>query len=89
MFNPAVGNYDVDDLRQSGNAAVIFPYEYYVGFLQREDVMAKIGAEAVYAECPNGPYDLFVKTGDVGFWSFFEWCVMRVFGRTRGTSFRL
>ena len=67
MFNPAVGNYDVDDLRQSGNAAVIFPYEYYVGFLQREDVMAKIGAEAVYAECPNGPYDLFVKTGDVCF----------------------
>lgn len=63
VFIPAVGDRDVDDLRQ--NSSALFPPEYYVNYLSLPEVVSKIGAEAAYQECPNAPYDLFVKTGDV------------------------
>lgn len=60
---PAIGSYDAYDLRQNSTAA--FPPEYYVTYLQSPIVMAKIGANATYQECPDAPYNLFVPTGDV------------------------
>ena len=63
VFSPAVGNRDADDLRQ--NSSALFPPEYYVDYLGNPEVMNKIGAESTYQECPDAPYELFVKTGDV------------------------
>ena len=63
VFIPAIGNRDANDLRQ--NASASFPPEYYVNFLSNPEVMSAIGAETTYQECPDGPYELFVKTGDV------------------------
>lgn len=63
VFIPAVGNRDSDDLRQ--NFSALFPPEYYLNYLSIPEVMSNIGAETTYQECPNAPYDLFVKTGDV------------------------
>ncbi|KAG2158088.1 Alpha/Beta hydrolase protein [Suillus bovinus] len=63
VFIPAAGDYDPDDIRQ--NSSALFPPEYYVYYLRREDVMKKIGAQVKYEECPDAPYDKFVKTGDI------------------------
>ncbi|KAG1872904.1 Alpha/Beta hydrolase protein [Suillus subalutaceus] len=62
VFTPAVGNYDSYDIRQ--NSSSLFPPEYYVYYLQREDVMKKIGAHVKYEECSDPPYEPFVNTGD-------------------------
>ncbi|KAG1859207.1 Alpha/Beta hydrolase protein [Suillus subluteus] len=62
VFTPAVGNYDSYDIRQ--NSPALFPPEYYVYYLQREDVMKKIGAHVKYEECSDPPYEQFVNTGD-------------------------
>ncbi|TFK52792.1 alpha/beta-hydrolase [Heliocybe sulcata] len=62
VFVPAVGDRDSDDLRQ--NASALFPPEYYVNYLSLPSVMAAIGAEANYSECPDAPYELFTRTGD-------------------------
>ncbi|KAG2123140.1 Alpha/Beta hydrolase protein [Suillus cothurnatus] len=59
---PAIGNYDSYDLRQ--NSSALFPPEYYVDYLLRKDVMEKIGAYVKYEECPDPPYEKFIKTGD-------------------------
>ena len=63
MQTPAIGNYDPYDLRQNSTGA--FPPEYYVTYLQSPTVMAKIGANATYQECPDAPYNQFLLTGDV------------------------
>ena len=63
VFVPAVGDRDSDDLRQ--NASALFPPEYYVNFLQLASIKEKIGATSHYSECPDAPYDLFERTGDV------------------------
>jgi hypothetical protein len=63
VFTPAVGDYDSYDIRQ--NSSALFPPEYYMYYLRKEDVMKKIGAQVKYEECPNAPYEQFVKTGDV------------------------
>ena len=60
---PAVGNHDINDLRQ--NASALFPPEYYVDYLVRADVRKAIGAETEYGECPDAPYIPFSRTGDV------------------------
>ena len=65
MFLPAVGDRDANDLRQ--NSSALFPPEYYVDFLHQADIQKKIGAETLYLECPDAPYNLFVNTGDVRF----------------------
>ena len=65
LFVPAVGDRDSDDLRQ--NSSALFPSESYIDFLQQADIQKKIGAEVQYAECPDAPFELFVKTGDVRF----------------------
>ena len=65
VFNPAVGDRDADDLTQDSSA--LFPSESYVDFLLQADIQNKIGAEVQYQECPDVPFNLFVKTGDVRF----------------------
>ncbi|KAJ3569949.1 hypothetical protein NP233_g4713 [Leucocoprinus birnbaumii] len=62
VFIPAVGNRDSDDLRQ--NSSALFPPEFYVDFLNRADTRQKIGAEVRYQECPDAPFEKFVRTGD-------------------------
>jgi hypothetical protein len=63
VFIPAVGDRDSDDLRQ--NSSALFPPEFYVRFLNDPTIRAKIGAEVSYSECPNAPFVLFERTGDV------------------------
>ncbi|KAG2040689.1 Alpha/Beta hydrolase protein [Suillus americanus] len=62
VFTPAAVNYDSFDIRQ--NSSALFPPEYYVHYLGREDIMKKIGAHVKYEECSDPPYEKFVKTGD-------------------------
>ncbi|GLB39568.1 putative serine carboxypeptidase [Lyophyllum shimeji] len=62
VFVPAVGDRDSYDLRQ--NSSALFPPEYYVDFLTQPSIQQKIGAEVTYGECPDPPYELFVRTGD-------------------------
>jgi hypothetical protein len=63
VYVPAVGDRDPNDLRQ--NSSALFPPEYYVNYLSIPEVVSKIGAETTYEECPDAPYELFLKTGDV------------------------
>lgn len=63
VYVTAVGNRDPDDLRQ--NASALFPPEYYMNYLSIPEVMSEIGAETTYQECPDPPYSLFTRTGDV------------------------
>jgi carboxypeptidase C (cathepsin A) len=62
VYVPAVGDRDPNDLRQ--NSSALFPPEYYVNYLSIPEVVSKIGAETTYEECPDAPYELFLKTGD-------------------------
>ncbi|KAN0094566.1 Alpha/Beta hydrolase fold [Tylopilus felleus] len=62
VSGPAFGNLDPYDLRQ--NSSALFPPEYYVNYLSLPEVVSAIGAEPVYQECPDAPFELFVKTGD-------------------------
>ncbi|KAK2465009.1 hypothetical protein APHAL10511_003085 [Amanita phalloides] len=62
MFDPGVGDRDSYDLRQ--NASALFPFEYYLNYLANTTIVKKIGAKSTYGECPDPPYELFVKTGD-------------------------
>ncbi|KAG1898067.1 Alpha/Beta hydrolase protein [Suillus fuscotomentosus] len=62
VFTPAAGDYDSYDIRQ--NSSALFPPEYYVHYLRKQDIMKKIGAQVKYEECPDAPYEKFVKTGD-------------------------
>ena len=63
VFIPAVGDRDSDDLRQ--NSSALFPPEYYLNLLADPDIKKRIGATSDYGECPDPPFELFVKTGDV------------------------
>ena len=65
MLVPAVGDRDIDDLRQSADAPDPFPPEYYLSFLQNATIMQRIGAESPYEECGDAPDRLFGRTGDV------------------------
>ena len=62
---PAIGDRDANDLRQ--NSSALFPSESYVDLLQRADIQKKIGAEVLYQQCPDAPFNLFGETGDVRF----------------------
>jgi hypothetical protein len=66
IFIPAVGDLDLNDLRQ--NSSALFPPEFYVDFLQQAFIQRKIGAEVQYQECPDAPFELFDNTGDVRFY---------------------
>jgi hypothetical protein len=63
VFVPAVGDRDSDDLRQ--NSSALFPPEFYLQLLANETVKQLIGAESTYSECPDAPFELFERTGDV------------------------
>jgi hypothetical protein len=41
-----------------------FPPETYVSYLQESSIQTKIGAQQLYQECPDAPYEKFVSTGD-------------------------
>ncbi|KAF8810683.1 putative carboxypeptidase S1, partial [Phlegmacium glaucopus] len=56
------GNLDADDLRQ--NSSALFPPEFYVNYLHEASIKKRIGAEVQYKECPDAPFEQFVKTGD-------------------------
>ncbi|KAN0139051.1 putative carboxypeptidase S1 [Lactarius tabidus] len=56
------GNFDVYDLRAPANDP--FPPETYVSYLQESSIQTKIGAQQLYQECPDAPYEKFVSTGD-------------------------
>ncbi|KZS95849.1 alpha/beta-hydrolase [Sistotremastrum niveocremeum HHB9708] len=62
IFVPAVGDRDSDDLRAPSNDP--FPSEAYVTFLRNKTVVAAIGAQGKYRECPDAPFELFENTGD-------------------------
>lgn len=62
-FEPIIGNRDDDDLRQTAPGS--FPPEFYLNLLKDPAVKAKIGATSTYGECPDAPFELFSKTGDV------------------------
>ncbi|KAJ7291483.1 alpha/beta-hydrolase [Mycena rebaudengoi] len=64
LFFAAVGDFDPNDLRQQKNAAVLVPPEYYVNYLSLPEVKRRIGAESDFQECPDGPFDMFARTGD-------------------------
>ncbi|KIM60463.1 hypothetical protein SCLCIDRAFT_1216729 [Scleroderma citrinum Foug A] len=64
VATPATGDRDPYDLRQ--NSSELFPPEYYANYLNRTDVMSKIGAEAEYQECADDPFTLMLNTGDQG-----------------------
>ena len=61
---PAVGDRDIDDLRQSDDSPNPFPPEFYVDFLRNTTIMKKIGAEVRYSECSDPVDDQFSRTGD-------------------------
>ena len=63
MTKLAVGNRDINDLRQ--NSSGLFPPEYYLKLLANTTIMAKIGAESAYGECSDPPNNMFEKTADV------------------------
>ena len=63
VFSPAVGDRDSDDLRQ--NSSALFPPNFFETLLRSSDIKAAIGANATYRSCPNAPFNLFTKTGDV------------------------
>ena len=88
VYVPAVGDRDPYDLRQ--NSSALFPPEYYLNYLSIPEVMSKIGAETTYQECPNAPYELFLKTGDVCRLALDAWRCIQVYvcsiGRTNMAS---
>ncbi len=55
-------DFDVYDLRAPSQDP--FPPETYVSYLQDATIQSKIGAQQIYQECPNAPYNKFVSTGD-------------------------
>ena len=61
---PAVGDRDIDDLRQSADSPNPFPPEFYVDFLRNKTIMQQIGAQVRYSECSDPVGNQFGRTGD-------------------------
>lgn len=55
-------DFDVYDIRQPSDA--VDPPETYVDYLQSAAVVAAIGAQTTYGECPTAPYTKIVASGD-------------------------
>ncbi|KAL1715735.1 Alpha/Beta hydrolase protein [Schizophyllum commune] len=60
----AVGDRDINDLRQNSSTENPFPPPYYGEFLTQDHVLSAIGAESTYTECSDPVYYEFSKTGD-------------------------
>ncbi|KAF9262605.1 alpha/beta-hydrolase [Marasmius fiardii PR-910] len=61
---PAVGDRDVNDLRQKDDSPNPFPPPFYLNFLGNETIKQRIGAESNYSECSNTVGQRFGLTGD-------------------------
>ncbi|TDZ60880.1 Carboxypeptidase S1 [Colletotrichum trifolii] len=57
----AVKTFNVYDVRAKDDK---FPPNTYLQYLQKPETIKAIGAKSSYNECPQGPYDKFVATGD-------------------------
>lgn len=55
-------DFDVYDIRASSDDS--FPPATYSTYLQSSAVMKAIGAQSTYGECPSGPYNKFISSGD-------------------------
>ncbi|KAL0569910.1 hypothetical protein V5O48_012056 [Marasmius crinis-equi] len=61
---PAVGDRDINDLRQNASSPNPFPPEFYLDFLDNPEIKQRIGAESNYSECSNRVGNNFGRTGD-------------------------
>lgn len=52
------------DVLEPSSAQTTDPPETYVAYLSNKTVVAAIGAQSTYAECPIGPYVKMYGTGD-------------------------
>jgi hypothetical protein len=57
-----MADFDVYDIRAPSNDP--FPPSTYSSYLSSSAVMKAIGAQSTYGECPEGPYDKFIQSGD-------------------------
>ncbi|CAN8097836.1 unnamed protein product [Discula destructiva] len=57
-------DFNVYDVLEPASAAYTDPPETYATYLANETIMAAIGAQSTYAECPTGPYTKIVASGD-------------------------
>jgi len=55
-------DFDVYDLRAPSQDP--FPPNTYISYLQNAAIQSQIGAQTVYQECSDAPYEKFVNTGD-------------------------
>lgn len=58
----SLADFDVYDIRAPSKDP--FPPETYLTYLQTPAVMAAIGAQTTYGECPEAPYNKFIASGD-------------------------
>ena len=63
IFVPVMGDHDNNNLCQ--NVSTAFSPGFYIDFLGWVNVKAKIGVMSMCCECPDTPFELFMKTGDV------------------------
>ncbi|KAK1215204.1 hypothetical protein PQX77_022200 [Marasmius sp. AFHP31] len=61
---PAVGDRDINDLRQNISTPNPFPPSYYLNLLADPVIKEKIGAESNYSSCSSPVNSDFARTGD-------------------------
>ncbi|KAL0064076.1 hypothetical protein AAF712_008935 [Marasmius tenuissimus] len=61
---PAVGDRDINDLRQNDSTPNPFPPSFYLNFLADPVIKERIGAESNYSSCSNRVGNNFARTGD-------------------------
>lgn len=54
------------DVLEPASAESTDPPETYANYLANKTVIAAIGAQSTYQECPTGPYAKILATGDEG-----------------------
>ncbi|KUI53502.1 Carboxypeptidase S1 [Cytospora mali] len=57
-------DFNVYDVLEPSSAESTDPPETYADYLQNKTIMAAIGAQTTYQECPSGPYEKMIATGD-------------------------
>lgn len=64
LVNQEANNFNVYDVLEPRSDEDTDPVETYATYLTDATVIAAIGAQSTYAECPTGPYAKIVATGD-------------------------